>query len=649
MKTRVLLSLALLGFLFTNPALSKAQTQTITSPDESIEVTIDVAEKIEYSVELNGTTVISNATIGYEINSKTLGFLLRGTNRDSGSETIKPVTPVKSSEITAPYNELTLNFEGGYTVHFRVFNNGVAHRLSTSMPGEIVVSDEQFDLEFPEGSETWYPVEEGFFSSNERNYTHGKLDTLAIGTLASLPALFGNTTGNKVILMESGLHDYAGMWALKTDNGISATFPRYPDQVQNIGDRLQDVITRKSYIAKTQGTRDFPWRILGIAEKDTDLLTNDLVYALAEETMIDTDWIKPGKVAWDWWNAWNIKGVDFESGPNTDTYKYYIDFASANGIEYVILDEGWYILGDLLHLNDEINVKELIRYGETKNVGIVLWVVWRTLDEQFEEALDAFVEWGAKGIKVDFMNRDDQWMVNYYERVAKAAAERELLVDFHGAYKPSGLRRKYPNVITREGVLGLEYNKWSADVTPTHNVTIPFIRMVPGPIDYTPGGMTNTQPGNFRISHFRPMVMGTRSAEIAKFIVYESPFQMMADTPTNYEDEQESTDFIAQIPTTWDETVPVAGKVGEYIAIARRHGENWYIGVMSNESSRNLSLPMNFLGNGAYNMEFIHDGVNADKHAEDYKKETRGVRANSVIPVELAPSGGWAAIIKPQQ
>lgn len=648
MKTRALLSIVIWLFFIAIPAHLIAQTQTITSPDKSIEVTIDVTDKIEYKIELNGTSLISNATIGYEINSKALGFLLRGTKRDSGSETVEPFTPVKSSKITAPYNEIALNFEGGYTVHFRVFNNGVAHRLSTSMPGEIVVSDEQFDLEFPAGSETWYPIEEGFFSSNERNYTQGKLDTLATGTLASLPALFGNSTGNKVILMESGLHDYAGMWALKTEKGISATFPRYPDQVRNIGDRLQDVVTRKSYIAKTKGTRNFPWRILGIAEEDTDLLTNDLVYALAEETVIETDWIKPGKVAWDWWNAWNIKGVDFESGPNTNTYKYYIDFASANGIEYVILDEGWYILGDLLHLNDEIDVKELIRYGETKNVGIVLWVVWRTLDEQFDEALDAFVEWGAKGIKVDFMNRDDQWMVNYYERVAEAAAERKLLVDFHGAYKPSGLRRKYPNVITREGVLGLEYNKWSADVTPTHNVTIPFIRMVPGPIDYTPGGMTNTQPGNFRVSHFRPMVMGTRSAEIAKFIVYESPFQMMADTPTNYEDEQESTDFIAQIPTTWDETVPITGKVGEYIAIARRHGDNWYIGVMSNESSRNLSIPLDFLGRGAYTMEFIHDGINAGKHAEDYKKETRGVRSNSVIPVELAPSGGWAAIIKPQ-
>ena len=631
----------------TSPSAVAGETYTLESPDGVIIAEISVGERITYSVTLNGNVLLERASVGYEINSRELDYELVETQRDSKNETITPVTAVKSNSIPNVYNELALVFADQFVVRFRAFNNGLAHRLETTLDGDIIVSDEWFDLEFPGGSETWYPVEESFFSSNEKNYTHTGLDTLATGTLASLPALFGTSNGHKIIIMESGLHDYAGMWLLKTEEGISAAFPRYPDKVRRFTDRYEDVVTRKSYIAATAGTRTFPWRILGIAETDTDLLTNDLVYTLADETVIETDWIKPGKVAWDWWNAWNVKGVDFKSGPNTDTYKFYIDFASANGIEYVILDEGWYILGDLLHLNDEIDVKELIRYGETKNVGIVLWVVWRTLDDQFEEALDAFEEWGAKGIKVDFMNRDDQWMVNYYEKVAKAAAERHLLVDFHGAYKPSGIRRKYPNVITREGVLGLEYNKWSADVTPTHNVTIPFIRMVPGPIDYTPGGMTNTQPGNFRVSHFRPMVMGTRAAEIAKFVVFESPFQMLADTPTNYMDEQESTDFISAIPTTWDETIPLEGKVGEYIAMARRKGDLWYIGVMSNEASRNLTLDLGFLGRGTFEMEYIRDGINAGMHAEDYKKETRTVRSQDKIEIELAPAGGWAAIIRP--
>lgn len=642
MSRRILLVFSLISFLSITIA---AQSFTLVSPDSKISTEISLGDRITYSVHLNGMTLVERASIGYEINSKELDFTLIESTRDSKDDMIIPAISGKQSRIRDSYNELLLTFEDGFSVHFRVYNNGFAHRLVTNYDENITVSDEWFDLEFPDESQTWYPVEESFFSSNERNYTHGLMDTLSTGTLASLPALFGTSNGHKVIVMESALHDYAGMWLFKTENGISASFPRYPDKVRRFTDRYEEVVTRKSWIARTSGSRSFPWRILGIAENDVDLLTNDLVYTLAEETAIETDWIKPGKVAWDWWNALNITGVDFESGPNTNTYKYYIDFAAENGIEYVILDEGWYILGDLLHLNDEIDVKELIRYGETKDVGIILWVVWRTLYDQFVEAMDAFEEWGAKGIKVDFMNRDDQWMVNYYEKVAREAAKRELLVDFHGAYKPSGLRRKYPNVITREGVLGLEYNKWSADVTPTHNVTIPFIRMVPGPIDYTPGGMTNTQPGNFRVSHFRPMVMGTRAHEVAKFIIFESPLQMLADTPTNYMNNQKTTDFISSIPTTWDETVPLAGEVGEYILMAKKNSDQWFIGAMTNEESRTLDIDFKFLPEGSYQMSFIKDGVNADKHAEDHSFSTMNIKPSDTIELNLAPSGGWAAII----
>ncbi|HCD51115.1 MAG TPA: alpha-glucosidase [Balneolaceae bacterium] len=638
---------ALLSFFVAASLFLSANAQSIelSSPDGSIEVQLNIDKNLTYTAYLNSSLLIEKATIGYEINSMDLDFELISSSSDRFSEVLKPAVAVKSSKINNTYNNYIYTFKNDFSVEFRIFNNGIAHRLITEKDSEITVSDEQFDLVFPSNSETWFPLEESFFSSNERNYLHGNIDTLSPGSLASLPVLFANPDGQKVILMESALTDYAGMWAKKTTEGISAVFPRYPDKTQKLRDRGLEVITRKSFIARTDGSRTFPWRILGVAENDIDLLSNQLVYALAEETEIKTDWIKPGKVAWDWWNAWNVKGVDFESGPNTETYKYYIDFAAANGIEYVILDEGWYLLGDILQLNDKIDVKELIRYGKAKGVDIILWVVWRTLNEQFEEAMDAFAEWGAAGIKVDFMDRDDQWMVNYYHKVAKAAAERQLLVDFHGAYKPSGIRRKYPNVITREGVLGLEYNKWSQSVTPTHNVTIPFIRMVPGPIDYTPGGLTNTQPGNHRVSHFRPMVMGTRSHEIAKFVVYESPLQMMADTPTNYEDEQETTNMIAKIPTTWDETIPLAGKVGEYIAVARRKGSTWYIGIMCNENSRNLVLPTDFLEKGSWKIEYMQDGINAAKNAEDYKIIQSTVQAGEKLDVSLAPSGGWIAIL----
>ena len=630
--------------------IAVAQPYSLSSPNNHIQIQIETGEHLSYSIQLNGDLIAESPKIDFTINNRSLDFresALVNVVESSESENIHPVTPTKNSVIESNYNELALEFSD-YTIRLRAFNNGVAHRLETTMEGNITVNDEWFDLDFPEKTETWYPLEEGFFSSNERNYNHGILDTLSTHALASLPVLFGETGGHKLILMESALHDYAGMWAIKTEEGISATFPAYPDKTLDVTDRYREVVTRKNYLAQTSGNRSFPWRILGIAENDTQLLTNDLVYQLAEETVIETDWIEPGKVAWDWWNALNLKGVDFETGVNTQTYKYYIDFASEHGIEYVILDEGWYNLGDLLDISDDVNVQELIRYGEEKNVGIVLWVVWRTLNDQFEQAMDAFSDWGAKGIKVDFMNRDDQWMVNYYEKVAREAAERELLVNFHGAYKPSGLRRKYPNVITREGVLGLEYNKWSQDVTPSHNVTIPFIRMVTGPIDYTPGGLTNTQPGNHRVSHFRPMVMGTRSHEVAKFILYESPLQMLADTPTNYEEEGETARFMASIPTTWDETIPLAGRVGEFLVMARRNGNNWYIGAMSNEKSRELTISLDFLENGIYTGELMKDGVNAKRHAEDYIKETRTFSKGDSITLKLAPSGGFALKLTPR-
>lgn len=644
---KILLSL-LLSLLCT---FGYAQHWELQSPSGNITLQISAENSLSYTVILDGKIILEKAQIGFTVENEKLDFnhsAITNIEENSHSEVLKPITPTKNAEIDHSFNEIALEYGNEYTVRFRVFDNGVAHQFETYLDQHITINNEQFDLKFPSGTETWYPVEESFFSSNERNYLHAELDTLSPHTLASLPVLFGKSGGYKIILMESGLQDYTGMWAIKTEDGISAVFPRYPEKTTDVTDRYREVITRKNYLAQTSGTRTFPWRILGIAEQDTDLLANDLVYQLAHETVIDTEWIKPGKVAWDWWNAMNLKGVDFESGVNTETYKYYIDFASDHGIEYVILDEGWYNLGDLMDISENVDVKELIRYGKEKNVGIILWVVWRTLNDQFEEAMDAFAEWGAKGIKVDFMNRDDQWMVNYYEKVAKAAAERKLLVDFHGAYKPSGIRRSYPNVITREGVLGLEYNKWSQSVTPTHNVTIPFIRMVPGPIDFTPGGLTNTQPGNHRVSHFRPMVMGTRAAEVAKFILYESPLQMMADTPTNYEEEEETARFMASIPTTWDKTIPLAGQVGKYLVVARKKGNNWYIGAMSNESSREITISLDFLDDKTYSGELIKDGINADRHAEDYIKESRNFQNDDSIVINLAASGGFALKLIPK-
>ena len=402
-----------------------------------------------------------------------------------------------------------------------------------------------------------------------------------------------------------------------------------------------------AYIAKTQGTRAFPWRVMMITDNDAALVESDLVYRLASPNkIIDFFWIQPGKVAWDWFNALNIKGVDFESGLNTATYKYYIDFAAAYKIPYIILDEGWSATDDLLKVNPDIDLPELLKYAEQKNVGIILWVVWLTLDNQLQPALDQFQKWGVKGIKVDFMQRDDQKMVNYYEKVASEAAKRRLLVDFHGSYKPTGFGRTYPNVLTREGVHGLENNKWASTVTPEHNVTLPFTRMLAGPMDYTPGAMINSTQKQFHPIWDKPASQGTRCHQLAMYVVYESPLQMLADNPSNYYGEPESMEFLQEVPATWDETKVLAAKVADYIIVARKNDGKWYIGGMTDWTPREIEIDLSFLDAGLHQMKIIKDGANADKDATDLKVENKTVSSTDKMKISMAPGGGWVAIIE---
>ncbi|MEL7341800.1 MAG: glycoside hydrolase family 97 catalytic domain-containing protein, partial [Bacteroidota bacterium] len=386
-------------------------------------------------------------------------------------------------------------------------------------------------------------------------------------------------------------------------------------------------------------------RIMALAERDHDLLHNTLVHQLSRPLAIeDPSWIRPGRVAWDWWNANNIYGVDFESGINNQTYQYYIDFAAEYGLEYIILDEGWSkSTTDLLHCKKDIDVAALVKYGEEKGVGIILWCLWNPLDKDMDRILDQFVRWGVKGIKVDFMQRADQEIVNFYEKTARKAAEHQLLVDFHGAYKPSGLRRAYPNVLSYEGVNGLEQCKWSDKLTATHNVTLPFTRMVAGPMDYTPGAMDNAQPDNYAIRFERPMSQGTRCHQMAMYVVYESPLQMLADNPSQYRREKECTEYIAQIPSIWDETLPLGGKVGQYVVIARRKGDRWYLAAMNNEEARTVELNLSFLSGEIQELDIMQDGPNAARVAVDYLHQQVSIPENKMIKIQLAPGGGWVA------
>ncbi|PKP35053.1 MAG: alpha-glucosidase [Bacteroidetes bacterium HGW-Bacteroidetes-17] len=630
----------------------QAQLYNLKSPDNSIELTVIIENDIHYSIKVDGKDVLDYSRISLTVDDKVLGKLpvVVQVIRDEHHEILKPVVAVKSAEIIDNYRSVDFVFKEKFRIEFRAYNEGVAYRFKTNFKNDIKIKSEEADFSFPNDFMTYFPEETSFHSHNERYYKNYKISEITEEKFCSLPMLAEAENGVKLVITESDLSDYPGMW-LKPSNGkfeLSGIFPAYPKKVVQENDRSVKVVEREDYLAITKGKRTFPWRIVAIAKSDADLITNQLTYILAKPSQIeDPSWIKPGKVAWDWWNFNNVYGVDFNAGVNTLTYKYYIDFAAEYGIEYIIMDEGWYVLGDLTKIVPEINMDEITSYAKSKGVGVILWVVWKTLDDQLEESLAQFDKWGIKGIKVDFMQRDDQWMVNYYERIARAAAEHHLLVDFHGSYKPSGLQRTYPNALTREGVKGMENTKWTDAQSPTHDVTIPFIRMLAGPMDYTPGAMINAQQKNFHISWNRPMSMGTRCHQMAMYVVFESPLQMLADNPSNYIKEDECTRFISKIPTVWDETIVLKAKIGEVITIARRNGNDWYIGAMSNLDPRSIQVDFSFLPEGKYKIQIFQDGKNAHRYASDYKTLNGFVSKDDLFTIELAPGGGWAAILTP--
>lgn len=657
MMKRALLTASILLQISLFAAAAEAQsTPSLHSPDSRIEIKISTGERFSYSVSFNGKMLLQDSTLSITIDQQILGLQpkILAAKQRSVDQTIAPAVRQKSAQIRERYNELRLELEGAYAVVFRAYNEGVAYRIETSLPeSQVRITSEEVNFNFAGDYNVYYPKEDSFFSHNERKFLYLPLKEIAPAAIASLPAVVDTRDGIKLAIAEADVDDYPGLWLRgNSNNSLTAVFPPYPLKEEFRKDRGRDrdfqVTEKADYIALTNGTRTFPWRLIGVAEKDGDLITNQLVYLLGRPTeLTDTSWIRPGKVAWDWWNANNIDGVDFKSGINTQTYKYYIDFASKYGIEYIILDEGWYKLGHQLEVVPEINIEELVAYGRQKKVGIILWTVWKTLDEQFAAAFDQFEKWGVKGIKVDFMQRDDQKVINFYTRVCREAAKRKLLVDFHGAIRPATMTRTWPNLINTEGVKGLENNKWSEDVTPEHDVTLPFTRMFLGPMDYTPGAMRNATKANFAKIFNQPMSQGTRCHQLAMYVVYESPLQMLADAPSNYLREPAAMEFLGPVPTVWDETKVLDAKIGDYIIVARRHGREWYVGAMTDWTAREFEIDLSFLAAGSFQLDAFADGINADKYASDYLRVRRSVTKSSKVKIKLAEGGGWAARIYP--
>ena len=566
-----------------------------------------------------------------------------------GLQRREPVVRQKFAKIRDRYNELRLTMDGGYSVVFRAYNEGVAYRFETTLPDkQVKIYGEEANFNFPTNFVVYYPQEDTFYSHNERKYLPQHLSEIAPMFIATLPAVVDGRGGAKVAIAESDLSDYPGLWLQGSapQFALKATFPPYPLKEQQTSDRDYKVVEAADYIAVTAGTRTFPWRVLGIADHDGDLITNQLVYLLESPSNVeDTSWIRPGKVAWDWWNDWNIDGVDFHAGINTKTYEYYVDFASKYGLPYIILDDGWYKLGDLLQVNPDLNMEELVSYANQKNVGLILWASWKTLDDQLIPALDQFDKWGIKGIKVDFMQRSDQIMINYFDKVCREAAKRHMLVDFHGDQKPAVMTRTWPNLINTEGVRGMEWSKWSWESEPAHNISLPFTRMFLGPLDFTPGAMRNATRQTFAPIGSQPMAMGTRCQQLAMYVVYEAPLQMLSDSPSNYLREPEAMEFLAAVPTVWDETRVLDAKMSQYVLLARRDGSDWYVGAMTDWTPRDLEIDFSFLPDGNFTLDSYEDGVNADRNASDYRKTTKQINRTTKMKIHLAPGGGFAARI----
>lgn len=638
------------------PFIVFAKDYQVKSPNGQNVVLIKCEKTISFIISNSQASIINVDNISLNLDVAELKYnpKIKSVKHTSHQGIIYADVPTKFKTINDNYNQLAIAFANNISLVFRVYDNGVAYRFETSFENkEVLVNNESFSFDLQAAKNTLWPYEFGkqpdpmqsSFQYGFKDIPYSQIDTATVG----LPVYFTAKNGSKVVFTESDLLDYPNVF-LKKNGSLNSQFPHPILEQQQIKDRKIKIIKVADYIAKTGGKRTYPWRLWLIDQDDSGLLVNNLVFQLATPSRLkDASFIKPGKVAWDWWNWNNIYGVDFRAGINTQTYKYYIDFASKFGLEYLMIDEGWTkSTTDLTHTNPNVDIEEIVRYGKEKNVDIIVWVLWGVLDQKMDEILDVYERWGIKGIKVDFMGRGEQYMVKFYERLAEACAKRKMMVDFHAAYKPTGLNRTYPNVMTYEGVQGLETVKWESSVTPDHDLKLPFTRMVAGPIDYTPGAMKNVNKTNFYPVFTEPMSMGTRAHQTALYVVFESPWMMMSDSPSNYLKDLNYTTYLSKFPTVWDETKVLYADATKAVIIARRKADKWYVGGITNWKKFETQIDFAFLGKGSYEAKILADGINADRVAEDYKITTQLVSNADKYQVKMAPGGGFTIIFSPK-
>ena len=643
MKKVIMTIVAIAGFA---TAALADKRESLTSPDGNLRVEVNVGDNISYSVFKDDEQILKDCRVCLVVGQESLGIhpRLSGSKHTTIDEMIQPVVPLKYRTVSNKANVLTMKFRGDYSVEFRAYDNGMAYRFVLNRKGAVDITAEPFTIALPQPFTATISKTGSFNTSYENPYVQvSTADYHAGDEMTYLPVYLQSPKGTKILVSESDVRDYPHTFLKGGDGNVfQAVQPRSPETWEPRGDRSWTITKERDCIARTQGSRTLPWRFFVIGS-DADIAENQMELVLAGRCELDdTSWIKPGKVNWDWWNHWTVWGVDFETGINNDTYKYIIDCAAKLGVEYILLDEGWNKrVEDPFTTRDEIDVKALVEYGAQKNVGVWLWLSWLTV-ERHMDLIPYYANMGVKGLKVDFMDHSDQWMVNFYERVARTCADHHLMVDFHGSFKPAGMEQRLPNVVSYEGVLGMEQG---GRCTPANTLWLPFMRNAVGAMDFTPGSMQSAQPEDNRGTGSMPMGSGTRAFQMGLYICLESGLQMLADSPTRYLREEECARFIASVPTTWDETRVLSAKAGDHYVVAKRKGDRWFIGAITGDKSQDMDITLDFLQKGGH-MTAFQDGRNAHRIAVDYKRVETGVTPQTHLQLHLVRNGGFAAVIE---
>lgn len=645
--------LAAIIILCMTASSAKVQKHSVSSPDDKIKVTVSLADGITYDVHYGNELVLSGCRMSLDVNGKVLGSApsLKSVSRKSVDRVKRPFLHLKYAEVPDRFNQMTLKMKGGYSIEFRAYDDGIAYRFITGLGDKVEIENEDISIFFPEETDLVLQQCDRFRTSYEERYTFVKASEWKESQkMAHYPILAITAKGTKVLMSESDLIDYPAAFFRSNDaNGFTAVFPKVPAKEKPRSDKSNDILLREKYIAKTDGTREFPWRYFVITADEAGLVETTMTCRLARDCKLDdVSWINPGQASWEWWNGAIPYGpdVDFKAGLNVETYKYFMDFASRYGIRYIVMDEGWAKDNmDPFTPNPDCDLHEIIAHGNKVGVGVILWLTWRCVEEN-PGLFAKFAEWGVKGVKIDFMDRSDQWMVNFYERTVKEAAKHKLFVNYHGAYKPAGLEYMYPNLLSYEGVTGMEQ---MGNCKPENSIYLPFIRNAVGPMEYTPGAMNSMQPDNYSARRPNSGSIGTRAYQMALFVVFESGLQMLADNPTLYYNNDDCTRFITSVPQLWDDTKVLSAKLGEHLVVAKRSGDEWFIGGISAEHKEpiEMDVPLDFLPEGrSLTITSFEDGINADRQAMHYAKKSREVHKGDTIRIRMMRNGGYAAVIK---